>query len=81
MELKDTIEMMNSNDYKERFKAEYNQTKIRRDKLHNTLIQQEAGVLNFELKCDPYLLKKQECAMDDYLRLLEIRAAIEKIDL
>ena len=29
MELKDTIELMNSSDYKERFKAEYWQTKIR----------------------------------------------------
>lgn len=32
-ELKDTIEMMNSADYKERFKAEYDQTKIRYEKL------------------------------------------------
>ena len=32
-ELKDTIEMMNSADYKERFKAEYAQTKIRYEKL------------------------------------------------
>lgn len=27
MELKDTIELMNSTDYKERFRAEYYQTK------------------------------------------------------
>ncbi len=33
MELKDTIEMMNSEDYKERFKAEYYQTLIRYNKL------------------------------------------------
>lgn len=33
MELKDTIELMNSTDYKERFRAEYYQTKIRYDKL------------------------------------------------
>ena len=33
MELKDTIEMMTSNDYKERFKAEYYQAKIRYEKL------------------------------------------------
>lgn len=32
-ELKDTIEMMNRDDYKERFKAEYDQTKIRYEKL------------------------------------------------
>ena len=38
MELKDTIELMNSNDYKERFKAEYLQAKIRYDKLEKMLI-------------------------------------------
>lgn len=42
MELKDTIEMMNSEDYKERFKAEYYQTKIRYDKLHSMLVKNEA---------------------------------------
>lgn len=33
MELRDTVEMMNSADYKERFKAEYYQTTIRYGKL------------------------------------------------
>ena len=33
MELKDTVEMMNSGDYKERFKAEYQQNIIRYQKL------------------------------------------------
>ena len=33
-ELKDTIELMTSENYKDRFKAEYWQTKIRYDKLH-----------------------------------------------
>ena len=33
MELKDTINLMSSTDYKERFKAEYLQAKIRYDKL------------------------------------------------
>lgn len=32
MELKDTVEMMGSVDYKERFKAEYLQAKIRYEK-------------------------------------------------
>ena len=43
MELKDTVELMNSADYKERFKAEYLQTKIRYDKLHKLIIKMEAG--------------------------------------
>ena len=42
MELKDTVEMMNSSDSKERFKAEYYQTKIRYEKLHSMLIKNEA---------------------------------------
>ena len=33
MELKETVEMMNSADYKERFKAEYQQVVIRYQKL------------------------------------------------
>ena len=35
MELEDTIEDMLSSDYKRRFIAEYNQLKIRYDKLRN----------------------------------------------
>ena len=37
MELKQTVEMMNSADYKERFKAEYMQVVIRYKKLANML--------------------------------------------
>lgn len=49
MELKDTIEMMTSEDYKERFKAEYYQTKIRYEKLKkfNTRIE-AADMMMFE---------------------------------
>ena len=43
MELKDTIEMMTSNDYKERFKAEYHQTKIRYEKLKKFTTRIEAA--------------------------------------
>lgn len=81
MELKDTIELMNSADYKERFKAEYIQTKIRYEKLHAMTIKYEAGTLNFEPSCSLELLKEQKCYMGNYLRMLEIRAEIEKIDL
>lgn len=81
MELKDTIELMNSGDYKERFKAEYYQTKIRYDKLHKMLIKCEARTLNFEPSCPPEILEKQACYMGNYLKCLEIRAEIEKIEL
>lgn len=81
MELKDTIELMNSADYKERFKAEYLQTKIRYDKLHKMVIKHEAGTLNFEPSCSIELLKHQKSMMGQYLYDLEVRAEIEKIDL
>ena len=38
MDLKDTIDMMNSPDYKERFKAEFFQLDIRIKKLANMLV-------------------------------------------
>lgn len=81
MKLKDTIEFMNSEDYKDRFKAEYFQTKIRYDKLHRMLIKYEANTLTFEPKCSIELLKEQKMYMGNYLRMLEIRAEIENIEL
>lgn len=81
MELKETIEMMNSVDYKERFKAEYMQTKIRYEKLHKMCIKYEAGTLNFTPKCSLELLKAQKAYMGNYLHCLEIRAEIEKIEI
>lgn len=81
MELKDTIQMMDNADYKERFKAEYYQTKIRYDKLHNMIVRYEAGTLNFEPSCPMDLLKKQASFMGQYLYCLEVRAEIEKVEL
>lgn len=80
-ELKDTIKLMNSSDYKDRFRAEYYQTKIRYEKLHKTVIKYEAGTLNFTPSCSIELLKAQKRAMGEYLYNLEVRAEIEKIDL
>lgn len=81
MELKDTIELMNSADYKERFKAEYLQTKIRYDKLDAMTVKYEAGTLNFTPSCSLELLKEQKKHMGNYIRTLKIRAEIEGIDL
>lgn len=79
MELKDTIILMNSSDYKDRFKAEYQQTKIRYDKLHRMIVRYEAGTLDFEPTCSLELLKEQASYMGRYLYTLEVRAEIEKI--
>ena len=81
MELKDTVEMMNSADYKERFQAEYRQTKIRYEKLHKMIVKAEAGTLEFKPTCSIELLKDQAMHMGRYLYCLEIRAQIEGIEI
>lgn len=81
MELKDTVEMMQSNDFKERFRAEYFQTKIRYDKLDEMTVCYEAGTLPFTPNCSLELLKEQKKYMGNYIRCLKIRAQIENIDL
>ena len=79
MDLQDTIEMMLSDNYKERFKAEYYQTKIRYDKLQDMV--DNWAHLDFEpiLAREIYLLQLK--IMKAYLVLLEFRAKAEKIEL
>ena len=77
----DTIELMTSSDYAEKFKAEYWQTKIRYEKLHKTVIRYEAGTLSFTPSCPLELLKEQKRYMGQYLYCLEVRAEIEGIKL
>ena len=81
MELVETVNLMNSTDYKERFKAEYYQTKIRYDKLHEMIIKYDADTLGFVPDTPTNLLREQERYMGEYLRILELRAEIEKIEL
>lgn len=81
MELSETIKLMQSEDYTERFKAEYWQTKIRQSKLYKMIVKYEAGKLEFEPKCSLVILKTQCEEMGDYLHTLEVRALIEGIEL
>jgi len=81
MDLKDTVEMMNSTDYKDRFKAEYYQVKIRHEKLHKMIVKYEAKTLEFDPCCDINTLKSQASNMSRYLYCLEVRAEIEGIEL
>lgn len=81
MQLSDTVAMMGSEDYKERFKAEYYQLKIRYQKLHKMVVQYDAGTLSFTPSCPIDLLKRQKAAMGQYLYALEVRAEIEGIKL
>ena len=81
MELKNTIELMNGTDFKDRFKAEYYQLQNRRDGLNKMLSSLANGTLPFTPKCSYNLLHEQLVYMDGYLAVLEQRAVIESIDL
>ena len=81
LSLEDTVSLMNGKDYKERFIAEYQQAKIRYDKLDATTVKYEAGTLTFTPKCSLELLKEQKKYMGNYIRCLKIRAEIEGIEL
>lgn len=81
MKLNETAEMMNSSDYKERFRGEYLQLKIRMEGLGVMLKKYKAGELNFTPSCSYDLLNGQFKAMDLYAAYLKERAEIEKINL
>ena len=81
MELSDTVEMMNSEDYKERFRAEYCQMVNRYGKLKNMLDRWDDGNLNFTPTCPRSTYNMQIKAMTDYIAVLEARAVMEGIDL
>ena len=79
MELKDTIRMMESEDYKERFKAEYYQIVIRYKKLSEMLAKWDNGTLEFNPTCPRSTYNIQVKAMTDYIAILEARAVMEGI--
>lgn len=78
-ELKDTVKMMNSADYKERFKAEYAQVRIRYEKLKTMLCKWDSGMLTFTPTCPRSTYHLQVKAMEDYIAVLEARAVMEDI--
>ena len=79
MQLKDTIVMMNSEDYKERFKAEYYQLLIRVNALTGMINKWENNTLDFEPKCSKETLENQLIFMQGYMAILRLRAEIEGI--
>ena len=80
-ELRETVEMMNSEDYKERFKAEYYQVVIRYQKLKSMLDKWDNGELNFTPTCPRSTYNMQITAMTDYIAVLEARAVMEGVEL
>ena len=81
MKLVDTIPLMESEDYKERFKAEYYQLTIRIEGLKQMLDQYKNGTLKFTPVCSYALLSEQLKTMEAYAACLEVRATTERIDL
>ena len=81
MQLKHTVELMNSEDFKERFKAEYYQLSLRLDSLIRMLIKWDNNMLDFEPKCSKETLENQVIFMQGYKGILKLRAEIEGIDL
>lgn len=79
--LKDTVELMNSKDYKERFVAEYKQLTIRHKELINMINKWDEGKLNFEPTCPRKTYDLQLRVMEDYIAILRERAALEEIRL
>ena len=83
MELKETVELMNSEDYKDRFIAEYRQVKTRYEKLKNFCnkieVEEMLGKEVTKHDCPLELLREQQKYMGLYLSVLEKRALIENI--
>lgn len=77
--LSETVAKMLSEDYKERFIAEYDQLLIRKNKLEMML--KDWDNLNFTPKCPKSLLERQLFLMESYLSCLEERAELEEISL
>lgn len=67
--------------YKDRFKKEYKELKERYNKLHRMLVKYYGGTLDFEFDTPEELLVEQEEVMLAYLKILEVRAEYEQIDL
>ncbi len=81
MNFEKIVELLKSEDYKERAIGEYHFVKDKYEKLHKVIIKREAGKLNFEPKCPMEQWKAQAAAMGAYLYQLEIKAALEGMDL
>ena len=90
-DLRETVNLMCSDDYNMRMKAEYLQTKIRYEKLkafnnkieaaRRTEYSPDKRVGAPAHDCPDDLLLQQQKAMGEYLHILEVRAVIEGVEL
>lgn len=80
-DLRNTVDSMLSEDYEERFKAEYRQLVIRLQKLETMCFKYANKKLDFKPKCSFQLLQCQLMHMEQYAKILRERAVVEEIDL
>lgn len=81
MELRETVELMESKDWKDRFIAEWLQTRIRYEKLHKMIIKREVGRHGFSTPIPLDSWKAQAQYMGLYLHELEKQAVLHEIEL
>lgn len=93
MNLMETAPWMDSPDYRERFRAEYWQTRIRYERLKKMNTRQEAAALKDPRAEVPLVsvqqldgtpaevLRRQQAMMGEYLHILELRAELEGVEL
>ena len=81
MKLSETIELMTSENYDDRLRAEYEQLEIRTQGLAKMLVGYRDGTLSFTPKCSYDMLNGQLKAMKLYSEYLQDRAETEGIDL
>ena len=81
IDLKETAAMMCSEDYRERFRAEYHQLNTRMEKLQEMVNKWDNGELTFTPTCPRSTYSLQLKAMFEYRAILELRAKVEGIEL
>ena len=81
LKLSDTVAMMNSDDYRERFRAEYFQLLIRHHKLLDMCQKLDLCKLDFKPTCSSETYSEQLVLMSKLLVLMKKRAQIEGIDI
>lgn len=81
LDLKDTIADMLSEDYRERFRAEYKQVVIRLSKLKAIITKYHNYELDFNINCPISVLERQLYIMEQYEAILRERASHEGINL
>ena len=75
------LQYIDGETYRERTIGEYWFVKTKYERLHKMIIKREAGKLDFTPNCSMEQWEMQAKAMGEYLYQLELKAAIEEIDL